>query len=195
MACSALVDRLLEENAEEIEIRPMSKFPVLRDLLVDRGRLFHDLKRIKGWVPVDGYYHAGPGPRQSQEQQQTIYPITECISCACCLEACPQYSKIELARREGETNDQFAARQDATYQRGFIGAAVIAQAMRFNYDPTGQMNKHDRLEALTREGGIQMCGNAQNCVAVCPKEIPLTREIARAGRAATVHALKKIFDR
>ena len=22
------------------------------------------------------------------------------------------------------------------------------------------------------EGGIQECGNAQNCVAVCPKEIP-----------------------
>jgi succinate dehydrogenase / fumarate reductase iron-sulfur subunit len=195
MACSALVDRLLEENPEEIEIRPMSKFPVLRDLLVDRGRLFHDLKRIKGWVPVDGYYHAGAGPRQSQEQQQTIYPITECISCGCCLEACPQYGKIELTRRTGESNDQFAARQDAAHQRGFIGAAVIAQAMRFNYDPTGQLNKHERLEALTSEGGIQMCGNAQNCVAVCPKEIPLTREIARAGRAATVYALKRIFDR
>ena len=38
------------------------KFPVLRDLLVDRTRLFDGLKKIKGWVPVDGYYHAGPGP-------------------------------------------------------------------------------------------------------------------------------------
>jgi succinate dehydrogenase / fumarate reductase iron-sulfur subunit len=40
-----------------------------------------------------------------------------------------------------------------------------------------------------------MCGNAQNCVAVCPKRIPLTRSIARAGRAATVWAIKKLFDR
>ena len=31
----------------------------------------------------------------------------------------------------------------------------------------------------TRQGGIQMCGNSQNCVAVCPKHIPLTRSIAR----------------
>ena len=31
------------------------------------------------------------------------------------------------------------------------------------------------------EGGIQVCGNAQNCVAVCPKEIPLTTSIARPG--------------
>lgn len=195
MACTALVDRLLEDNPEEIELRPLSKFPVLRDLLVDRGRIFEGLKRIKGWIPVDGYYHAGPGPRQSPEQQQTIYPITECISCTCCMEACPQFSKIELERRDGESDEAFEARKHAAYKRGFLGPAVIAQAMRFNYDPTGKMNAGERLEALMDEGGIQMCGNAQNCVAVCPKEIPLTREIARAGRATTVYAIKKIFDR
>ena len=31
-ACSALVDKLLAEQPEEIELRPMSKFPVVRDL-------------------------------------------------------------------------------------------------------------------------------------------------------------------
>ena len=31
------------------------------------------------------------------------------------------------------------------------------------------------------EGGIQVCGNAQNCVAVCPKKIPLTTSIGRGG--------------
>ncbi|MGN6133097.1 MAG: succinate dehydrogenase iron-sulfur subunit, partial [Aureliella sp.] len=35
----------------------------------------------------------------------------------------------------------------------------------------------------------------QNCVAVCPKHIPLTTSIARAGRDTTLYALKKIFDR
>ncbi|HOQ87831.1 MAG TPA: 2Fe-2S iron-sulfur cluster-binding protein, partial [Phycisphaerae bacterium] len=34
-ACSALVDRLLAE-ADEIRLEPMSKFPVVRDLVVDR---------------------------------------------------------------------------------------------------------------------------------------------------------------
>ena len=38
-ACSALVDRLLEDQPEQIELRPMSKFPVIRDLVVDRRRL------------------------------------------------------------------------------------------------------------------------------------------------------------
>jgi succinate dehydrogenase / fumarate reductase iron-sulfur subunit len=195
MACTALVDRLLADNPDEIELRPMSRFPVVRDLLVDRARLFQGLMKVKAWVPVDGYYNAGPGPRQSQEQQQTIYPITECISCGCCLEACPQYAKLEIARRENESDEQFEERKRRLYDREFMGAAIIAQAMRFNYDPTGSLNKSERLDALMSEGGIQMCGNAQNCVAVCPKEIPLTREIARAGRSTTVHALKKIFDR
>ncbi len=195
MACTALVDRLLADNPDEIELRPMTRFPVVRDLMVDRSRLFEGLKKVKAWVPVDGYYNAGPGPRQSQEQQQTIYPITECISCGCCLEACPQYSKLEAFRRDDESEEQFEERKRRSYDRAFMGAAIIAQAMRFNYDPTGSLNKSERLDALMSEGGIQMCGNAQNCVAVCPKEIPLTREISRAGRATTVYAIKKIFDR
>jgi succinate dehydrogenase / fumarate reductase iron-sulfur subunit len=45
------------------------------------------------------------------------------------------------------------------------------------------------------EGGIQDCGNAQNCVAVCPKDIPLTTSIARAGRAVTFYWMKRWFER
>jgi len=41
MACTALVDKLMEDNPEEIELRPMSKFPVVRDLVVDRRRIRH----------------------------------------------------------------------------------------------------------------------------------------------------------
>ena len=52
-----------------------------------------------------------------------------------------------------------------------------------------------RLDALIAEGGIQACGNAQNCVAVCPQKIPLTTSIARAGRASTAHTLHKWFER
>jgi succinate dehydrogenase / fumarate reductase iron-sulfur subunit len=39
-ACSALVDRLLSENPQEIELQPASKFPVVRDLVIDRARMF-----------------------------------------------------------------------------------------------------------------------------------------------------------
>ena len=195
MACSALVDRLLAEDGGEIELKPMSKFPVVRDLVVDRSRLFRALERVKAWVPVDDSYDHGPGPRISPEQQQDAYPLSECISCGCCLEACPQFTKIELVRRDGETEAEFRARSRQAFDSGFVGPHAISQAMLFNSHPTGGMIADERMEALTAKGGIQMCGNAQNCVAVCPKRIPLTRSIARAGRAATVWAIKKLFDR
>ena len=47
-ACSALVDRLLEDDPDGIELRPMSKFPVLRDLCVDRRRMFRALEKLQG---------------------------------------------------------------------------------------------------------------------------------------------------
>ena len=194
MACSALVDRLLAEDAE-IELRPMTKFPVVRDLVVDRGRLFRALERVKAWVPVDDSYDHGPGPRISPEEQEDAYPLSECISCGCCTEACPQFTKIEAVRRDDESAEDFEKRRRSMFDRGFVGPHAISQAMLFNSHPTGKMIADERLESLTAEGGIQMCGNAQNCVAVCPKKIPLTRSIARAGRAATVWAIKKLFDR
>src|SRR6266480_5744545 len=52
-ACSALIDHLTQDNPQEIELRPVSKFPVVRDLFVDRSRMFQALERIKGWIPVD----------------------------------------------------------------------------------------------------------------------------------------------
>ena len=65
--------------------------------------------------------------------------------------------------------------------------------MLFNLNPTGRNNAPERLDALMAEGGIQDCGNAQNCVAVCPKKIPLTTSIGRAGRATTIRMLQKWF--
>jgi succinate dehydrogenase / fumarate reductase iron-sulfur subunit len=194
-ACSALVDKLLAERPGEIELAPMSKFPVVRDLVVDRHRLFQALEKVKAWIPVDGYHDMGPGPRQSPDDQQAAYPLSQCMSCGCCLEACPQYLKIEVERQEGESDDDFAARQRTQYDHGFVGAHAISQVMLFNTHPIGRMQAGVRLDALTDEGGLQVCGNAQNCVAVCPKEIPLTTSIARAGRAATLHSLARWFDR
>src|SRR5437762_3418296 len=153
-ACSALVDRLLVDHPGEIELTPMTKFSVLRDLVVDRSRLFRALEKVKAWIPADGYYDQGPGPRISQEAQENMYPLSECMSCGCCLEACPQYLKIELERLEGESEEAFAKRKTEAYDRGFIGAHAISQAVLFNINPTGKNNAGERLDALMDEGGL-----------------------------------------
>jgi len=167
MACSALVDKL----EQPITVEPFSKFPVIRDLAVDRSVLFENLKRTKSWVPVDGTYDLGPGPRVYPKEQEEVYPVSRCISCCCCMEACPQFNE----------------------KTGFVGAATIAQVRLFNQHPTGQALKHERLQALMGDGGIQECGFAQNCVEVCPKEIPLTKAISDVGREVVKQALKDFF--
>jgi succinate dehydrogenase iron-sulfur subunit len=163
MACSALVDQL----DQPIRLEPFSKFPVVRDLAVDRSVLFENLKAVKAWVPIDGTYDLGAGPRMSAEQQEVAYPLSRCISCCCCMEACPQFN---------ESTD-------------FVGAATIAQVRLFNTHPTGKALKRERLTALMGDGGIQECGYAQNCVEVCPKEIPLTRSISEVGREVMKQAI------
>jgi succinate dehydrogenase / fumarate reductase iron-sulfur subunit len=194
-ACSALVDVMLADQPDKIELQPMTKFPVVRDLVVDRGRLFHSLRRVQAWIPVDSYYDMGPGPKQSRSNQEEAYPLSQCMSCGCCLEACPQYTRIELNLQEGESAAEYEQRKSQAFDSAFLGAHAISQAVLFNSHPTGKNTADGRLEALTDKGGIQVCGNAQNCVAVCPKEIPLTTSIARAGRATTLHVLKKWFDK
>jgi succinate dehydrogenase / fumarate reductase iron-sulfur subunit len=57
------------------------------------------------------------------------------------------------------------------------------------------MHAHTRLDALSEPGGIQDCGNSQNCVEVCPKDIPLTTSLGDMMRATTRHALASIFRR
>jgi succinate dehydrogenase / fumarate reductase, iron-sulfur subunit len=200
-SCSALVDSLLHERslsneqADEIVLEPMSKFPVIRDLIVDRQRLFRALTRVQAWVPVDSYYDMGPGDRQLQSAQEQNYPLSECMSCGCCLDACPQYVKVEVPRYDQESDEAYERRKLEAYDETFVGAHAISQAVLFNNQPTGKALASQRMDALTGPGGIQACGNAQNCVSVCPKGIPLTTSIARASRAATMHVIKKWFER
>jgi succinate dehydrogenase / fumarate reductase iron-sulfur subunit len=193
-ACSALVDRLLEDHPNEIELKPMTKFPVVRDLVVNRKRMFHALEKVKAWVPVDNYYDMGQGPRIPRADQEKAYPLSQCMSCGCCVEACPQYRKVDVDQKDGESDEAFEQRQREATKDAFIGPAAISQAVLFNSHPTGKMNADERLKALKEPGGLQVCGNSQNCVAVCPKEIPLTTSIGRAGRALTLYTIKQWFD-
>jgi succinate dehydrogenase / fumarate reductase iron-sulfur subunit len=167
MACSSLVDKL----EQPIKLAPLSKFPVVRDLSVDRSVLFENLKRVKAWVPIDGTYDLGDGPRQFPQLQEELYPLSRCISCCCCMEVCPQF----------------------TEETGFVGAATIAQVKLFNENPTGKVLKEERLRALMGDGGIQECGYAQNCVEICPKQLPLTKAISDVGRQVMIQAAKDVF--
>jgi len=91
------------------------------------------------------------------------------MTCGCCLEACPQVNP----------------------KTTFVGPAAVAQALLFNLHPVGSTLTGERMDYLTSDEGLSNCGNAQNCVKVCPKGVPLTRAIAQLNRDTTVYKIRK----
>lgn len=169
-ACTALIKTYMEQS-NIITLAPFSKFPLIRDLVVDRTRMFEALKKIRGWIDADGSWDRGKGPTLSPEVQDALYELSTCMTCGCCLEGCPQVN----------------------HKSKFIGPAAISQVRYFNSHPTGKLSKRERLEEMMEDGGVTDCGNAQNCARVCPKNIPLTESIAVIGREVSKQSLKNLF--
>jgi succinate dehydrogenase / fumarate reductase iron-sulfur subunit len=130
--------------------------------------MFDNLKKVKAWIDVEDSLDRGSGPKIDPKVQESSYVLSTCMTCGCCSEACPQINT----------------------HSAFIGPAAISQVRLFNAHPIGKFTEEERLHALMEEGGVSSCGNAQNCVAVCPKEIPLTESIALMGRAVVKQAFR-----
>ncbi len=177
-ACTALIENYIASTKKRfLVLAPFTKFPLVRDLIVDRSIMFENLKKVHGWIDADSSFTTGPGPLGpgpliAPAKQEVIYSLSTCMTCGCCSEACPQINSHSK----------------------FIGPAAISAARLFNANPTGKMQKALRLRPLMEEGGISDCGNAQNCVEVCPKNIPLTDSIAVIGRDVTLQALSDVFS-
>ena len=168
--CAALIDEL----EQPVVLEPLEKFPVVRDLMVDRSRIFATLKRVKAWIEIDGAWDIHQGaPRISPQAWAENYHYSQCMSCGCCLSACPQYGPGSA----------------------FVGPNALAQVRLMNAHPTGRYNRMERLHAIMAEGGLSDCGNAQNCVRVCPKEIPLTTAIGELGREVTLPLARDLFGK
>jgi succinate dehydrogenase / fumarate reductase, iron-sulfur subunit len=180
-SCTMVIDGRVRQGCSQlaegldstVTIEPMSKFPVVRDLCVDRSKMFEALKKAHAWIPIDGTHDLGAGPRVAPDVQQFAYLFSRCMTCGCCLEACPQVNA----------------------HSSFMGAAIIGQVYLMGQHPTGKMNQDERLEAMMAEGGVADCGNAQNCVEVCPKEIPLTTAIGNVGRQTSIKWLRDLFSK
>lgn len=171
--CVVLVEKVLKATGGDvITLAPFSKFPLVKDLIVDRDSMFDNLKRIQAWVDVDDSLDRGWGPKIDPKVQEERYILSTCMTCGCCTEACPQINKHSK----------------------FIGPAPISQVRLFNTHPIGKMNAKQRLRPLMEEGGVTDCGNAQNCAQVCPKDIPLTESIAMMGRKVAGQAIRDLLN-
>ena len=80
LACSTF----FRDAGPVVKLAPLSKFPVISDLKVDRSAIPESVKTMKLWLNDDEAALAGDVDLQ--------YSSGECMFCGCCLEACPNYS-------------------------------------------------------------------------------------------------------
>ena len=81
LACSTFLNSL---KSSTITLEPMSKFPLVRDLIVDRSILFDNLKKLNLWLESEAYMI-----EWTHEQR---YQSARCLMCGCCIEVCPNFS-------------------------------------------------------------------------------------------------------
>lgn len=80
LACKAFLGPL----GQTVTLEPLSKFPLVADLVVDRGVIFEQLKKIHLWLSGNAV--------MSEKTYELRFQSARCLMCGCCLEICPNFS-------------------------------------------------------------------------------------------------------
>jgi succinate dehydrogenase / fumarate reductase iron-sulfur subunit len=80
LACSTYAD---EVKGKELVLEPLSKFPVVADLVVDRSIIYENLTKAKAYLE-----NQATNNKKHHEHQ---YSVAKCLKCGLCLEVCPNY--------------------------------------------------------------------------------------------------------
>jgi succinate dehydrogenase / fumarate reductase iron-sulfur subunit len=156
-------------DGDEIWIEPFraKAFPVLRDLVVDRGA-FDRIVQAGGFVSVrTGGAPDGNAIPIAKTDADASMDAAACIGCGACVAACKNASAML-----------------------FLGAHIS----KYKHLPQGQPERAARVVNMIAQHDAEGFGNCTNyteCEAVCPKEIPIRviaetyREYMRAVAAGT----------
>lgn len=90
LACGTLLRDHLQNGRtrkKPMTIAPLSKFPVIRDLMVDRHILFDNLKTFGMWENQKSDLN--------EKKSAVAYEASRCLQCGCCLEVCPNFAPGE----------------------------------------------------------------------------------------------------
>ena len=85
LACATYIDELKEK---QLTLEPLSKFPVIADLVVDRSVIYENLNKAKA------YLESNAKSNKTHHEQQ--YSVAKCLKCGLCLEVCPNYGGGEF---------------------------------------------------------------------------------------------------
>jgi succinate dehydrogenase / fumarate reductase iron-sulfur subunit len=153
------------KDGDTIVIEPFRAraFPILRDLIVDRGA-FDRIMQAGGFISVNtgGAPDANALPIAKDEAEKA-FDAAACIGCGACVAACRNASAML-----------------------FVGAKVA----QFVHLPQGRPERERRVTAMVQamdEAGFGRCSNHYECEAVCPKRI--SRDVIRELNSEYLRAL------
>lgn len=155
--CGLACQKLVRSFKEEVLIEPLPVFNVVKDLVVDLGSFFEKYQWVKPYLIT-----RTPPPEQERiqlpEQHQTFEEAIRCILCACCTASCP-------VNQNKETED-------------YVGPAALVRAFRYLFDSRDDASG-ERIGLLDHQEGAWGCRTLWKCTEVCPKEIPVTKQIGQ----------------
>jgi fumarate reductase iron-sulfur subunit len=139
----------LSDYGDTVEVRPLSNFPIIRDLVVELDGFMEKFQSVKPWIVRAKERAVEEGThRQSPEELEQFRQFSMCINCMLCYSACP------VVANEPE----------------FIGPAAIALGHRYNLDSRDQ-GQRERNRIFRGEGTVFSCSYANECSEVCPKHV------------------------
>ena len=80
LACATFADKV---KGDVLELAPLSKFPVIADLIVDRSMIYEQLLRAQAYLD-----QIAVSDKRHYKQQ---YSVAKCLKCGLCREVCPNY--------------------------------------------------------------------------------------------------------
>jgi succinate dehydrogenase / fumarate reductase iron-sulfur subunit len=155
LACQKLVKDFKED--EEILIEPLQVFKVVKDLIVDLDLFFEKYTSIKPYLVTQ---NAPPDQERIQppEDHKKFEDAIRCILCGCCTSACPVNQNKET--------------------ESYVGPAALVRAFRYLFDSRDEASE-ERIALLDNKDGAWGCQTKWKCTEVCPKKIPVTKQIGQ----------------
>jgi len=155
--CGLACQKLVKDFKEEVLIEPLPVFKVIKDLVVDLAPFFERYRSIKPYLITK----TSPPEReriQSPEKQHLFEEAIRCILCACCTASCPINQNKET--------------------EAYVGPAALVRAFRYLFDSRDEASE-ERITLLDHKDGAWGCQTLWKCTEVCPKEIPVTKQIGQ----------------
>lgn len=146
------------------KIYPLPHMYVIKDLIIDYKQFLRQHARTKPYLIRKDLCDSDEGKQQilqSIKDRDTLIGQCECILCACCSTACPEYWWHGHTK---EPND-------------FLGPAALLSAHRFIVD-TRDQGTEERLDQLKNYWHLYRCHQINNCTMVCPKHLQPGKAIA-----------------